>query len=164
MLVALILFGLILLLYAAPDIPSVKPLRRVLVVKIALVMSRQTPAKVLFWLALGLAAALLVGLFEGEGLRIFTMMAPDMVLWFVMFDVATIADALLFGLIVSPSMKLEGLVGRVKATIRPWRDLALNTIHRVARARTPSPARQVARKPARTDDPDGWPGLTAYAG
>ena len=164
MFVALILTSLVMLLYAAPEVTVVKALHHILVVRPARFLSRLSPAKILFVAALGLAAALLIGLFEAEGAKFFTMMAPDTVMWFAAFDVATITDALIFAVIVSSSVKLKAVVQRARAIFTPACNRVMRLIRRGARDRNAATRTTTARKPCRLDDPDGWPGLVAYAG
>lgn len=164
MFAALILTSLVMLLYAAPEVTGVKALHQILVVRPARFLSRLSPAKILFVAALGLAAALLIGLFEAEGAKFFTMMAPDTVMWFAAFDVATITDALIFALIVSSSVKLKAVVQRVRAIVTPALDRVMRLIRRGARDRAVATRTTPPRKPSRLDDPEGWPGLVAYAG
>lgn len=164
MLVALVLAALLLLLYAAPEVGGVRLLHRLLVVGPARFLSRLSPAKILFVLALCLAAWILIGLFAGEGVKLFTMMAPDTILWFAMFDVATMVDALLFGLIVSSSVRLSAVMKRVQTVFAPVRDLIVSLARPAARDRTRKTRPTALRKPPRADDPDGWPGMFAYAG
>ena len=164
MFAALILTSLVMLLYAAPEVTGVKALHHILVVRAARFLSRLSPAKILFVAALGLAAALLIGLFEAEGAKFFTMMAPDTVMWFAAFDVATITDALIFALIVSSSVKLKALVQRVRAIVTPALDRVMRLIRRGARDRAVATRTTPPRKPSRLDDPEGWPGLVAYSG
>lgn len=163
MLIPLVLTAVLLLLYAAPEAKSVKALRRILVDQPVRLLSRPSPAKLLFGLALSGAAIGLISLFEGEGVKIFAMMSPEAAAWFAMFDVATITDALIFGLVVSASVKLSAVVGRAQALVRPFRDLIRPLVPRRARDRTASTRTATASTPPRAEDPDGWPGL-AYAG
>lgn len=162
MLIALVLTILVLLLYAAPEVPGLKTLHRLLVVRPARSLSQLSPAKILFVVALALTAALLIGLFEAEGAKFFTMMAPDTIMWFAMFDVATITDALIFALVVSSSAKLNAVLGRVQTIFRPMRDLILRQVRRGDRDRTGATRTTRPRKPSRAYDPEGW-GL-AYEG
>lgn len=169
MLVALALAALTLLLYAAPDVAGLKALHRILVVQPARYLSRLGPAKILFLLSLGVIAWALIGLFAGEGVKLFTMMAPDTILWFAMFDVATIMDALIFGLVVSSSVRLSAALKRAQAILAPAREMIARLIRRAGRARTPTTAPPRLRKPSRADDPDrGWlqnsPAAYAWAG
>lgn len=157
-LVALALAALVLLLFAAPDVAGLKALHRFLVVQPARYLSRLSPAKILFVLGLGVIAWVLTGLFAGEGVKLFTMMAPDTILWFAMFDVATIMDVLILGLVVSSSVRVSAVLKRAQAIVTPARERIARLIRRAARARTTTTAPPRLRKPSRADDPDGgWP-------
>lgn len=161
---AAIALTLLLVLYAAPDLPGVRTLHRLLVQTSARALSRLSPARILFVLGLGLAAGVLFGLFAGEGIKLFTLMAPDTIVWFALFDVATIVDAVLFGLMVSSSVRLGGAVQRVRSFVEKARDQILARVnlrpaHR-PRARQDRPSRPVRPLPPRGDDPaPAWAGL-----
>lgn len=147
---------MLMVLYAAPDAPGVRPLHRLVVVASARWLSRLSPAKILFAVGLGLVAWILIGLFAGEGVKLFSMMAPDTIIWFAMFDVATIVDAVLFGLVVSTSVRLGTAVRRVRTLLDRARDQITGLVRPRprGRARADQPrTRPVQSNPPRTDDP-----------
>lgn len=126
----------------------------------------ETPARVLAGLsrgrALGLGIIALVGvaavmLFETEGVRLFSMAAPDMVAWVLMFDVTVLFDIVLL------AVSLRAVAGW-RRLIR-CRDLMQGLARRlVGRIRGVRPrGRRVSRpRPPKSPSADPEPGF-AYA-
>ena len=121
----------------------------------------ETPARLLARLsrsqALGLGLVVLLGvvtitLFETEGVRLFSMAAPDMVAWVLMFDVTVVFDMVMLAI---ASRAIAGWRGLVRQ-----RDIAggilsalIGRINRGARSRSP---RIKKSKPPRSSG-DGEP-------
>lgn len=147
------------LLVLVPDAPLVRDLHRLLVKAPVRWLSRVTPGRIAFWLGLSLVGLILFGLFEADGVRLFSFLAPDVVLWFGMFDVALFLDVFLIAAAMIATTRVRVVRDRlVLATQKAWRTVLLH-IGR-GRSRRVRPARP--SKPGR-DDADPWAGL-AYAG
>jgi hypothetical protein len=117
----------------------------------------ETPARFLAGLSrgrtLGLGLVALVGLaavmlFETEGVRLFSMAAPDMVAWVLMFDVTVIFD------IVVLAISLRAVAGWRRIIRRRDQGLARRLIGRIKGAR--SRGRRVG-KPRPPQSPSGDP-------
>jgi hypothetical protein len=126
----------------------------------------QTPARFLAGLsrgrALGLGLVALMGvaavmLFETEGARLFSMAAPDMVAWVLMFDVTVLFDIVVLAVSLRAVAGWRGLIRRRDL----MQGLPRRLIARIKGAR--SRGRRVSRpRPLRSpsSDPDPEP---AYA-
>ena len=120
----------------------------------------ETPARFLAGLsrgrALGLGLIALVGLaavmlFETEGVRLFSMAAPDMVAWVLMFDVTVIFDLVVLAVSLRAVAGWRGLIRRREL----MQGLARRLVGRIRGMR--SRARRVSRpRPPRSpsDDPE----------
>ncbi|MDQ1154762.1 hypothetical protein [Brevundimonas sp. SORGH_AS_0993] len=109
--------------------------------------------------AVGIGLIVLLGvaaivLFETEGVRLFSMAAPDMIAWVLMFDVTVIFDLVILAISLRAAAGWRGVVRQ--------RDMALGLIRaligrigrearsRSARARKPRPTRSLSNE----DEPD----------
>ena len=148
-LVLLIVFGLTVF---DPG-PVGATLRRGLVETPARTLNRLTRGRVvglILILVLGVAA---VALFESEGLRLFSMAAPDLVAWTLMFDVTVIFDLV----VLTASLRIvagwRGLGRATEAVLglgrRLRRSVRRSAGSRTRRIRRPRPPR------AGCEDPDG---------
>ncbi|HYD27637.1 hypothetical protein [Brevundimonas sp.] len=108
----------VLWLVAFPTNPLGRALRRLLVDLPAERLGGVTPGKAAFYCALGTAGAILFWLFESEGLRLFSLMAPDLIVWFTMFDVSVFLDVFLLTVAVAARARVRivavALVGQVQ--------------------------------------------------
>lgn len=103
---------------------------------------------------LGLAAVLA---FEAEGLRLFSMAAPELTAWAMMFDVAVVLDLMVLIVGLRAASAWRAVARQAAAVIRP----VLNAARRIgtaatARARRPRKARPP--RPGR-DDVEPMPAL-----
>ncbi|WP_333592442.1 hypothetical protein [Brevundimonas sp.] len=132
-----------------------RALREALVQRPARKLAAITRGKAVFWTALILAGVLAVVLFEMEGLRLFGMMAPEALTWFMMFDVGVFIDALIIAAAV-----ISGRGWRATTQeARRWLDQgaqALGRIRTAVRASRPRRPHKPARRP---DDSEPRPAL-----
>ncbi len=141
-----------------PETPLARNLNRWLIEAPARWLNRTTVWKIAFWSGLITAGLLMTLFFEAEGLMVYGMMTPEVMVWAAMFDVGVIIDALLITAAVLAANGLKvartqaaALTGRAVAAIR-------RTIGRARR--TPAIRPRPTRKPA-DDDRPAW-GQPAY--
>lgn len=152
----LLMLSVLGLLVLVPETPIVRSLHRLLVQQPARRLAKLTPGRMAFWLILGLSGLLLFILFEAEGVRLFAFMAPEIVMWFTMFDVALFLDVFL-------------IAGAMVATTRgrTVRDQAVQAVRRTIRSISAGrrgrdrSARSRPSRPLKTrrDDPEPWAAL-----
>lgn len=140
--ILLILFGLT----AFDQSGAGRILRRLLVQAPARMLSRLSRGQVL-----GLAIVVILGwaavaLFEAEGLRLFSMAAPEMTAWFLMFDVTVVFDMMVLAIGLRAVAGWRGLGRQMAATLRlgarligPVAGVARSRARRVRRPRPPRP-------------------------
>ncbi|WP_313552741.1 hypothetical protein [Brevundimonas sp.] len=150
MLLSLMLL-IVLGLTAADEGPVGTALQRWLVEAPVRLLARLSRGRVLglgLVVLLGVAAILL---FEAEGVRLFSMAAPDMIAWILMFDVTAIFDLVVLAIGLRAVAAWRGLVRQ--------RDMALSRaralIGRIRRGARPRSGR--IRKPR----PPQFPSVTA---
>lgn len=155
-----VLFTLVMVMILFPASPASQYLNRLLVEPCVRGLARVRAGHAAFTIALiGVGLALFV-LFEAEGLRLFSFMAPEILAWAAVFDVAVLFDLMVFAVTLAATTRLGAVraqalaavnhgLARMKAVVRAGR----------RRARRIRPA---APRPGRSDDPDPF-GL-AYAG
>ena len=90
-----------------PTNPLGRALRRLLVDLPAERLGGITPGKAAFYCSLATAGAVLFWLFETEGLRLFSLMAPDLIVWFTMFDVSVFLDVFLLTVAVAARARVR---------------------------------------------------------
>jgi len=97
---------------------------------------------------IGLACVALLGvtavtLFEAEGLRLFAMAAPEMVGWFLMFDVTVLFDLLVLTISLHALAGWRGLGRLTQAArdqgLRLWAQVRTGARSRARRLRRPRP-------------------------
>lgn len=148
----LAVFVLIVAFLAAfPTTEIGRSLHKTLVEQIARRLNRITPGRATFYVALGLIGLAFFSLFEVEGLRLFSMMAPELILWFGMFDVALFLDAFILALALGASARLQTARSAVRQGVRQVQ--ASLSPRPAARGRA-SKARRVRVGKADASDPD----------
>lgn len=140
------LLGVVLL--AACLAPPGSGLRRLLVEAPARRLERVRLGHVLFYCGLTLIGGALFWLFEAEGLRLFSLMAPDVVVWFTLFDVSLYLDALVLGVTLSATTRVRAVLS---APVR----MVVDRLKRSRGGRSPHRAR--VRKPSRASDESDGP-------
>lgn len=148
---------IVVLLAAFPGSEWGRQLRRVLVEAPARRLNRMTAGQMAFYLALGLVGLVMFGLFEVEGLRLFGFMAPEVIVWFGMFDVALFVDVFIITASVLATARVRAVrtlmaarVRRVWDGVLAWRGLARPG----ARGRSKAVRSVRADKKTGRDDPD----------
>ena len=147
-----VLLGILVTLIVFPETPAARMLHRFLIEPPARRMSRVRFGHMLFGVALTMIGATLFLMFEGEGLRVFGMMAPEVATWFAMFDVALFIDVFAMALAVAATARLRAVKDQIVAGV----SLVPGHIRRAL-----SGGRQRARRdksnttrPKRSHDPD----------
>ena len=142
MVLALTLLAAWLLIVRAPGTPVAAIARRLLVEAPARLLNRITRGHVLLAVLLAAFAALLIWQLEGDGVRLLSLMAPEIVSWLTMVEISVYLDALVAAIAVASTVRLRG--------IRLW----LTTImaRRPARPRARRMPRRPAEHPAANDD------------
>ncbi|MBA4804813.1 MAG: hypothetical protein H2038_09210 [Brevundimonas sp.] len=144
----LAMLGVVLL--AAGLAPPGSDLRRLLVEAPARRLQRVRPGHVLFFCALAVIGGLLFWLFEAEGLRFFSLMAPDVVVWFAVFDISLYLDVVVLGAALSATTRVRALSSvPVRMVARRWRRARAGRSPRRARGKAPAGARDESGGPAR---------------
>lgn len=156
----LVMLSVLGLLVLFPETPIARNLHRLLVQQPARRLAKLTPGRMAFWLALGLMGLVLFVLFEADGVRLFTFMAPDIVMWFTMFEVALFLDVFLIAAAMVATTRVRVVRDQVVQAVRR----ALRSISAGHRGRDRSP-RSRPERPSKPpcDDPDPWASLS-YAG
>lgn len=108
----------VLALIAFPATPPGRALRALLVERPARFLDALTPGRIAFYGALVLVGLVLFWLFESEGVRLFMFMAPDVLVWFTVFDVSVFMDVFILGLTLAATARVRTLgpaiIGRVR--------------------------------------------------
>jgi hypothetical protein len=153
----LISLGLVVLalavMLASPDSAPGRALRRGLVETPARALNRLRRGKIVFFVLLAAAGFTLALLFKADGVRLFGLMLPDLMVWFAVFDVGVFIDALL---IAGAVLGANGLrVARARASALSG-EIVLLVKRRGARERRPR--RPGSRPPGKAvdDDGQGW--------
>jgi hypothetical protein len=103
----------VLLLVAFPTTRLGKGLRSALVERPAQWLNGMTTGRFLFYLALSGGGLTLFCLFEVEGLRLFGMLAPELLVWFAFFDVAIFVDVLILSISLAATGKMRAVRAHV---------------------------------------------------
>lgn len=153
----LIIFGLVVLalavMLAAPDSASGRALRRSLVETPARALNRLRRGKIVFFVLLAAAGLMLALLFKADGVRLFGLMLPDLMVWFAVFDVGVFIDALLIAGAVLGANGLSVVRARVSALSG---EIVLFVRRRAARQPRLRRARSRPMRKAVDDERPGW--------
>ncbi|HEX8470822.1 MAG TPA: hypothetical protein VF633_06895 [Brevundimonas sp.] len=147
-----LLVGILATVIVFPETPIARTLHRHLVERVAQGMNRVRLAHIVFGAALTAIGMVFIVVFEGEGLRVFGMMAPEAVSWFAMFDVALFLDVFAMTLALAATTRLKAARDQIIAGIRlvPGHiRSALSSGRRRARR-----DKSTTVRPKRSDDPD----------
>lgn len=151
--VALVLLVLALLA-AFPTTDIGRRLRSALVEQPARRLNRIKPGQTLFYAAMALTGLALFGLLEVEGLRVFSMMAPELILWFGMFDVALFLDVAMIAAALGATSRIRmARTALARAFRLIWTPAVSRPTPRARATGRPHPARQ--DKPSTDPDPAG---------
>ncbi len=97
----------VLLLVVFPTTALGRTLRGFLVDLPARHLNRVRPGQIAFYGVLGIAGLILFLLFETEGVRLFTFMAPDLIVWFTVFDVSLFLDVFIVGIMLATTTRFR---------------------------------------------------------
>ena len=115
----LVFAATLVVLLVAVSAAGVPPdLRRLLVEGPIRWLDRLGPGRAVFYAILGAAGLALFVLFEIEGLRLFAFLAPELIVWFAIFDVALYADILILGVTVASASRLPAVARELPALVR----------------------------------------------
>ncbi|MDP1912554.1 hypothetical protein [Brevundimonas sp.] len=154
-LTALLCAGLLL----SPGSALGKALRRGLVEAPAHALNRLGRGRIVFFTLLAAAGFTLALLFEAEGLRLFGLMLPDLLVWFAVFDVGVFIDALL----IAGTILAASSLGEARARVAALPRMIAGRVTRYA-ARARRPRRSRARPGGVPGDGDGRGWLPQAAG
>lgn len=159
MIFSLMLFVLVTMAFF-PEAPTSRFLHRILAEPVARWLNSLSWMNFILIAAVIVAGTLMTLLFGAEGLRVFSMMAPEGLVWLTLVDASILIDLFVVGTVLAG-------VARVKA-MREFALMRLRTtgaviisILRAGRQRARRARPKGAVKPRRNDDPDPF-GL-AYA-
>lgn len=150
--------AVVAVLLAFPDSGIGRSLNRWLVEAPARVLNRVRPGRMVFYALLAALGLVLVLLFEAEGLRLFGLMLPEILVWFAMFDVGVFIDALLISSAILASNGLRVVRARAEALSQ---QVVMGVIRLSARARRARRPARPGRKTAEDDRP-AWAAQPAY--
>lgn len=161
MMLLCLMLSVVGLLVVFPNALVSRILHRLLVEAPARQLSQVTPGRITFWAGFGLVGLILFVLFEADGMRLFSFLAPDLIVWFGMFDVALFLDVFLIAAAMIATSRLRAIRDQtVQAVQRGWRAI----VRRVGRTRSRRARPVRPLKPGR-EDPEPWLGVgVAYAG
>ena len=115
MLIFITLF--VFLLVAFPTTEMGRRLRKNLVEDSARRLNRVTPGRIAFYAVMGMVGLIMFGLFEVEGLRLFGFMAPELIVWFGMFDVALFLDVFIIAITLGATSRIQHVCAQVVRSI-----------------------------------------------
>ena len=139
----------LLLLVAFPTTTFGRTLRAFLVEAPPRRLNSITTGQIAFYCALGIAGFVLFALFETEGVRLFTLMAPDLIVWFTVFDVSLFLDVIILGITLTATTRFRPVVERVVHWAHQVRSRVVGTSFGYERGKRRTPRSDVA-----SDDPD----------
>lgn len=139
----------VLLLVVVPTTALGRTLRGFLVDLPARRLNSVTPGQTAFYCALGLAGLILFLLFETEGVRLFTFMAPDLIVWFTVFDVSLFLDVFIVGIMLATTTRVRVIATPVVRWVQQVWSTGVAKVFGHARAKVRTPRTSVA-----SDDPD----------
>jgi hypothetical protein len=149
----MILFAMVLvfLLVAFPTTSVGRALRTHLVDAPAKRLNKITHGGVAFFAVLAAVGVIMFVLFEAEGLRFFSYMAPDIIGWFTVFDISVYFDVILLSLALSATARVRDMVTTAVERVRLFRS---SFVRRV----TGREGESRSWKPTDKDsaDPDPW--------
>ena len=140
----------IVLLVAFPGTRLARALREILVEAPARRLARVTRGQVVFYAGLSAAGLVLFWLFETEGLRLFMLMAPDLLVWFTVFDVSLFIDVLIMSVTLAAGARLRASAATL---VLRGRQVWLLAIARASR-REPRTRAGPRRNGSVADEPD----------
>lgn len=139
----------VILLVAFPTTVLGRTLRDFLVDLPARRLNSVTLGQTAFYCALGLAALILFVLFETEGVRLFTFMAPDLIVWFTVFDVSLFLDLFIVGIMLATTTRVRVIATPVVRWVQQVWSTTVTKVLGHARTKVRTPRTSVA-----SDDPD----------
>ncbi len=151
--------AVIAVMLAFPHTDIGRGLNRWLVEAPARRLNRIQRGKAAFYALLAAICLVLVILFEAEGMRLFGLLLPDTLVWFVMFDVGVFVDALLITGAILATNGLRAIRARAIALPRQISAILRRGSPRARRTLRPSD-RPTAT--ASDDDRPRWVGQPAY--
>lgn len=142
-----------------PDTPEGKLLRSFLVDFPATKLANVSPAVATLWLLVFFGIALFIEIMGTEGAQMVAMTLPEMLAWYVVYDISAYIDILLVAWLLSTfARSRETLRALARQTLRPFRAPAvaarplMRRLRRGSRARTTRPQRPTRRS---EDEPNG---------
>ena len=148
---AAVLFGLFLIPKAAPDSAMGRFLHRWLVRAPADALNRVSRGQVAATLALMIVTGLLIYAESGDGLRLLAMASPELMGMIAAFDIATMADLAMAGLLAWSA--------RSRGMLRSW----LGAIRHAPKARPRAKRRRPVSRLHRADNDDEHRGAALAA-
>lgn len=139
----------VILLVVFPTTAPGRTLRGFLVDLPARRLNSVTSGQTAFYCALGLAAIILFLLFETEGVRLFAFMAPDLIVWFTVFDVSLFLDVFIVGIMFATRTRVRVIATPVVRWVQQVWSTAVAKVLGRARTNVRTPRTSVA-----SDDPD----------
>lgn len=146
---------IIILLVVFPTTSVGKALRNLLVDGPARRLNRITAGRLAFYFGLGALGLILFGLFEAEGLRLFSLMAPELVVWFVMFDVSLFLDVFFLGIALAATDRARVIRAAILEKLDGVRMVLVTRASARGRAAKP-PTRKAAKVVSKDPDPLGY--------
>ena len=145
----LTLLGLCLAMVLAPETPAARFLHRALIALPARGLARISRGHIVYSLVLVALAAAALAFLDEELLVVLSLMAPEALAWFAMFEIGTLIETFV-------------LVTAAATTLRLHQFTAL--ARRIARPAARAPRRRRAADPvAANDDEDHWRDRTSAA-
>ena len=108
----------VLAMVAFPATPPGRALRALLVERPARFLDALTPGRIAFYGGLGLVGLGLFWLFETEGVRLFMFMAPDLLVWFTVFDVSVFMDVFILGVTLAATARVRAVIPAIIGRVR----------------------------------------------
>jgi hypothetical protein len=147
----------VLLLVAFPATAPGRVLRRLLVEAPARRLNGLTAGRVAFYGALALAGVGLFWLFEAEGIRLFSFIAPDLLVWFTMFDVSVFLDVFILAAVLAARVRIRAVATALARGLRRMP----SRVRTRARGRERADRARISRGGKPSEDPE--PGSPAFA-
>ena len=142
------------LLAAFPTTRIGRVLHRLLVETPARRLNALSPGRIAFYAGLGAAGLILFGLLEFEGLRLFSLFTPELILWFGMFDVAVFLDVFILAAAMGATARFRAMRA---ALMQGARQIGGSLrVRPASRRRSPKTRPVRADKPGSADPDPGW--------
>ena len=145
---ATVLYAAVFVAVVYPDTATGKAIRNVLVAITNRIGSHLTWARVLFAVAVICAVVAAIDVIGRDGIQMFAAAAPEVIAWFVAFDIATYIDVMALAWALAALVRVRTLAQTARSS---WTKIKRRLVRQFARARRST--RQHTRRTPRKQPP-----------